>query len=81
MEQRDMIRACTNGDVLMSTDQKAEVCASGVCLLQHAAANKGIVSLKMFCFFCIEAGVFKKADEMHINLTGPRLEGCVHAAI
>ena len=77
-----MISACTGRDVLMSTDQKNEVCASrSVSLYSMFAANIGIISLKMFCFISIEAGVFKKADDTDINLTGPRLEECVCAAM
>lgn len=45
------------------------------------AANVGIISLNMFCFISIEAGVLKKADDTDINLTGPRLEECVYAAM
>jgi len=68
-------------DVLMSSDQKAEVCASGSVSYSMFAANVGIISLKMFCFIGMEAGVLKKASDTRINLTGPRLEECVHATM
>lgn len=35
----------------------------------------------MFCFMSIEAGVFKKASDTDITLTGPRLEEYVYAAM
>lgn len=75
-----MGRACTDRDVLMSTDQKTEVCALGSVFYSIFAANVGVICLKMFCFITVEAGVFQKADDTDTDLTGPILEECVHAA-
>lgn len=60
-EQQDMIRACTDGDVLMLNKQKAEVCESGsesfaACLLQNMQHQFWNV-----CFISVEAGFLRKS--------------------
>lgn len=80
MEQQDMITACTSGDVLISTDQKAEAVRQDTCPLQHVCCRRRDHSLKMFCLIIIQAVVFKKADDTDINFTELRLEECVYVA-
>lgn len=72
----------SSGDVLMSTVQNAEACASGhVCFTACFTACKcGDCGLKMFCLIIIQAVAFKRTDGRD-NFTGPRLEECVYAAL
>lgn len=75
-----MITACTSGDVLMST-KKLRPVRQDVCLLQHVCCKCRDQSLKMFCLIIIQSVVFEKAGDTDTNLTGPRLEECVYAAL